>query len=80
MIKAFIIAIGLLAATSQIAQAQKLVWKTEAELGEVEELPHCDLETDADCHDVIPYMQTNRYGVNYYLTMKVFALGSVSVQ
>jgi hypothetical protein len=68
MIRLFASAAAFLLAATLNSSAQNLVWKTEVELGEPEELPHCDIKTDYPCHDYVPYRQTSKYGQNYYLT------------
>jgi hypothetical protein len=67
MIKALLISSLIAFASADLCQAKNLVWKTEAELGSPVELLSCDPDKDAECPDFVPYKQTSKFGVNYYL-------------
>lgn len=50
------------------ARAEALVWKTEAELQSMTEVPGCDPDKDADCHDVVKYAGLSTFGTKVYIT------------
>ncbi len=55
-------------ALASVAHAETLVWKTEAELESMTELPGCDPDTDDNCHDSVAYIGRSKFGVNVYIT------------
>ncbi len=55
-------------ALGSVAHAESLVWKTEAELDSMTELPGCDPDTDDNCHDSVAYIGRSKFGVNVYIT------------
>lgn len=61
---------GLLACLfiSAPALAEPLVWKTEAQLPQSQELPGCTPETDDNCGDTVSYIDRSAFGVNQYRT------------
>jgi hypothetical protein len=60
--------LGCLVSLSTVAQADALVWKTEAKLESMTEQPGCDPDKDENCHDTISYIGHSRFGINLYLT------------
>ena len=66
--KQLVLVVAVLGLMSGTALADKLVWKTEAELGPQQELPGCDPEKEVNCGDSVSYVSRSKFGVNVYVT------------
>ena len=63
-----LLALTVLFLSSSHAYAGQLIWKTEKELREVQQLPSCDPNKDKNCPDQVPYVSTSKYGVKVFET------------
>ncbi len=66
--KLMVLVVAVLGVMCGTAHAEKLVWKTEAEMGARQELPGCDPEKEQNCGDSVSYVSRSIFGVNEYLT------------